>query len=1444
MSILLYEDLLSGETSLILILDAENDGSGGEVDINFNCLPSSAYIAVSDDGGELSGSAPNIVGDFFWSSCCTDGGVIGGVGCGHSVTIDPDIVSGIDIFTLVYGTPTSPEFINLAEIDCPITINCGGTACCEEAFEFEADIEDATCSLGTDGSIDLTLTCAAEATFEWSNGDLTEDLSDITTGVYQVTITDGMGCMLSDSYTVGSNEIVLNIDGLINNIDCWNDVDGSILIDVGNSTNHPFSFIWSNGETTQNLSNLDIGTYTVTVTDAFGCMGIQGFTITQPNELSGMIINVTQPIAPNIHGSAGTQISGGSPPYTYNWDNGETNPTATALEPGIHNVTIVDANGCETILTVEIIEPLSANIDVNEQFCNVDCEGSIDIQPIGGLPPYYFSWSNGATSSSISGVCSGFYFCTIIDDAGSFYQVDVYVGSNPDIFLNADFLSTVCDMIPNGYIDLTITGGLDPYSFNWSNGSNSEDISQLSSGTYQVTVTDFNNCTAEETFLITESLPFTFNYNITPADCSQPNGNVILDNFQGEYPYTYQWSSGETTESIVNKSAGNYTVTITDNLGCSQIHVYDIPNSQGATINADVQNISCDNGADGSISINVNNGSPPFIYSWSSGDSTSYIDSLSIGDYAVTITDNINCKYTSSYNLSSTSYINADTTIFDETCVGLEDGIIQYNILNGFGPYQYNWSNGAIDSNVDSLSPGLYHLDVIDSLGCLYQNDFIILQGNTASFVDSVTHNLCTDQMNGSIQISNIGDGPFTYEWDNMLSESTLNNLSSGVYTVTATDTEGCKFEKQFQINEPPPITNIFELIQPGCNDDTLGTATAIPNGGVGNYSFSWSNGKISNTIMDLKPGPFTVTISDNNDCIFVDSIIILNGEPLQVNALVDSINCFGDFAAIEIIPLTGVFPFQFHWDDGSDNQIRNDLIAGVHSVVVTDDIGCTHDLSFVLDQPDSLSSTIIQSISPTSSGGDGVIQINIIGGSSPYSIQWSNGLTDVLTIDNLDYGTYSYSVVDVNGCISTGEIVFDAIPLTAILDISSNVCFEQCIGSINLEILGGAMPYSFQWSNGSQDNTINQLCNGLYAVTIQDNIGNSITYNDLLIDSPPLLTSSYIAQDESCIDLNDGTISIEAYGGTPPYDYYIDGITSTSLITDLLAGDYFYEVIDSFGCITGEQVRIENLTPLLLDIEQQNIDCDNCNGGVIDIKSDNINSYDIIINGTSYGSNNTISIDNLAAGNYAIQYMINDDCIQDVSNVIIVDEQLFDISFNPDMIEINLGEDFSFDIIVSDPLSLIKSIDWSSNSNINCEEFYQENYCALLTGTTTENDLITITVTLINGCTYEYLIPIEVKISTEIHLPTIFSPNGDGINDVFTFQNNTPILEIISFNVFDRWGNTIFNQNNVSPISFEGWDGKFNSQYVQSGVYIYSFTVVLLNGQTKQFIGDLTIVN
>ena len=239
-----------------------------------NCLPDSAFVALADDGGELFGSPPTITGDYFWSSCCTDGGVISGVGCGNTITINPTINNGINFFQLVYGTPGSPTYIDMPDIQCPITINCGGPICCDDAFDFSAITQDPNCENSNDGSIDLETDCATSPSYQWSNNATTEDINGLGPGTYSVTITDINGCSQITSYTLTAGSSPQ--PGITGPTEFC---EGEVIV-LGVDGTYP-GYLWSTNSTSSTISVNAPGMYSVTVTDGSGCTGIASIDVTE-----------------------------------------------------------------------------------------------------------------------------------------------------------------------------------------------------------------------------------------------------------------------------------------------------------------------------------------------------------------------------------------------------------------------------------------------------------------------------------------------------------------------------------------------------------------------------------------------------------------------------------------------------------------------------------------------------------------------------------------------------------------------------------------------------------------------------------------------------------------------------------------------------------------------------------------------------------------------------------------------------------------------------------------------------------------------------------------------------------------------------------------------------------------------------------------------------------
>ena len=362
-------------------------------------------------------------------------------------------------------------------------------------------VDTPTCT--TNGNIDLTVNGGITPyTFNWNTGDTQEDLTNIVPGTYIVTVTDSVGCSNIDTIEVPNNlpNIEINVISQ-NNVSCNGGNDGSIEISV-NGGQSPYTYQWNTGDSTNTISNLTAGTYSVTVTDANGCTATSSINITEPEEISvTFTVNDVSCYGAN-DGEVTAQVTGGTSPYAYDWSPiSSTSSTITGLGPGQYTVTITDANGCTTSATAIVSEPTPIRVSVSttDPVCYGD-SAIIELSTIGGIPPYTYSWSNGATDSTMY-LPEGEYQVTITDNNGC----DTTLSINVDYNGLEPLIITDTVISPNGYeflIDITVTGGTSPYTYLWNTGETVEDITASMSGEYVVTVTDFNGCEAYDTVII------------------------------------------------------------------------------------------------------------------------------------------------------------------------------------------------------------------------------------------------------------------------------------------------------------------------------------------------------------------------------------------------------------------------------------------------------------------------------------------------------------------------------------------------------------------------------------------------------------------------------------------------------------------------------------------------------------------------------------------------------------------------------------------------------------------------------------------------------------------------------------------------------------------------------------------------------------------------------
>ena len=422
------------------------------------------------------------------------------------------------------------------------------------------------------------------------------------------------------------------------NVSCNGFSDGSIDISVSGGT-PDYTYLWSNGETTQDISGLAAGFYSVTVTDANGCTDtIDNIEITEPDELMAELDDTTN-VSCNgdSDGAIDISVSGGTPDYTYLWSNGETTQDISGLAAGFYSVTVTDANGCtDTIDNIEITEPdeLMAEVDdITNATCNGELDGAIDISVSGGTPDYTYLWSNGATTQDLTGVAAGLYSVTVTDANGCTDTIDNIEIEDPST-LEAevdDITDVSCNGFTDGAIDISVSGGTPDYTYLWSNGETTQDVTGLEAGMYSVTITDANGCIYNLND-IQVGEPEILDVQVQVQDISCPgfsDGMITFTASGGTPPYFSDLGDFDDDGILVldNLGPGIYGTVVSDSNGCAlaidEIVLTDPDEIEIPTVQT--TQATCIQDAQGSVALSYD---PPreFYYSFKASGETNFSD--------------------------------------------------------------------------------------------------------------------------------------------------------------------------------------------------------------------------------------------------------------------------------------------------------------------------------------------------------------------------------------------------------------------------------------------------------------------------------------------------------------------------------------------------------------------------------------------------------------------------------------------------------------------------------------------------------------------------------------------------------------------------------------------------------------------------------------------------
>ncbi|HWB62355.1 MAG TPA: T9SS type A sorting domain-containing protein, partial [Chitinophagales bacterium] len=393
-------------------------------------------------------------------------------------------------------------------------------------------------------------------------------------GPYQVTYSLYACYATKDTFYVLDTPAV-TIDTVIN-VTCNGLANGAINVTVTGGT-PGFSYAWTNGSTTEDITGLDTGYYAVTVTDTNACMSSSGMLqITQPDSLTVGLDSLRNASCYGLaDGGIFITTTGGTTPYSYAWDNGGTTEDLDGIAAGDYNGTVTDANGCtvNNPAPITITQPDSIGAMLDSMImvgCNGDSTGGLMVTASGGAGSFTYLWSNGQTTSGLTNVAAGSYDETITDASGC-QQTATFAVTEPAVLAASVTSSTDvgCNGQSTGGITVSVSGGTSPYTPNWSNGANTDTLSQLSAGTYTLTVTDANGCSTTLSDGIAEPQPLTDSVTSTNATQGASDGTATATPTGGTAAYHYAWSNGATTQTITGLNAGVYYVTITDAHGCN-----------------------------------------------------------------------------------------------------------------------------------------------------------------------------------------------------------------------------------------------------------------------------------------------------------------------------------------------------------------------------------------------------------------------------------------------------------------------------------------------------------------------------------------------------------------------------------------------------------------------------------------------------------------------------------------------------------------------------------------------------------------------------------------------------------------------------------------------------------------------------------------------------------
>jgi hypothetical protein len=532
------------------------------------------------------------------------------------------------------------------------------------------------------------------------------------------------------------------------------------------------------------VSGVYAGTYPVTVTDVNGCTVSVNVDVTDPTPF--VVVPTITNLACNgvSTGAISLAVSGSHTNYQYFWSNGAPNsPNLTNLPAGDYSVTILDNYSCSTNRTFTVTEPdaITANISVEAVTCHGDADGSASFDVSGGTGAYSYDWFSGSGSQPFAPDLTAGNYTLIISDANECIHVSNFTVPGPasELALTATVDNVSCNGLTDGTITAMATGGYEAYSYSWSapvNAGNTATNADLAAGTYEVTVTDDNGCTITETFTVDEPEALIASISQTATSCNAgSDGSATVTATGGTGEFTVLWSTESTATTITDLTPDPYTVTVTDENGCTADAEVTIEQAAAILVETTQTAASCFFGHDGTATVSASGGTGDFTVLWSTESTATTITELAANTYSVTVTDESGCTADAEVAVGQAAAIDFTLARTQVSCHGGHDGTATVNVSGGTGAYTYLWSTESTAAAVTNLAAGNYTITVTDENDCMALAPFNITEPAAIDNTTATAANVITANLAGA-----------SYQWFNCATETAIAGAASQSFTPVA----------------------------------------------------------------------------------------------------------------------------------------------------------------------------------------------------------------------------------------------------------------------------------------------------------------------------------------------------------------------------------------------------------------------------------------------------------------------------------------------------------------------------------------------------------------------------------------------------------------------------------------------------------------------------------